>query len=372
MKNTAARIALSLVPFLLFSAPQRVCAEIAIGQTAGFTGVVAAGVKEISDGAKLYIDSVNARGGIGGQKIVLHSLDDKFDPKLAAENTRTLITEKRVVAMFLSRGTPHAEAMIPILDEFNIPLIAPSTGAMVLHTPLKKNVFNVRATYQREAASSIALLKSIGLDRIAVIYTDDSFGKDCLVGAETGFAAAKLSPVLTMKFDRAKPDFTEISAAVAKDKPNAVMVFGSSASTNEAVRAIRAVGSPAKLVTLSNNASAGFVKLLGEHASGSIVTQAFPSDRASSLFQEVTRVAKAKGIADVSPAMVEGYAGARVLVEGLKRAGANPTGPKITAALESLRGFDLGGLKINYSATSHTGLAFAELSIINKDGKFVR
>jgi branched-chain amino acid transport system substrate-binding protein len=347
-------------------------ADILIGQTAGFTGAVAAGVKEISDGAKLYIDSVNARGGVNGHKIVLISMDDKFDPKLAAENTRTLITEKRVVAMFLSRGTPHAEAMIPILDELDIPLIAPSTGAMMLHTPLKKNVFNVRATYQREAQTAVTLLKNIGNDKIAVVYTDDSFGNDALAGAEAGFAAAKITPVLKAKFDRVKPDFAAVSQAVAKASPNAVMVFGSGAATNEAIRAIRAAGSQAKLVALSNNASSGFVKLLGEHAAGTIVTQAFPADRSSSLFIEVTKLAKAKGIAEVSPAMIEGYAGARVLVEGLRRAGARPTGLRITAALEGLRNFNLGGLKINYSPSTHTGLSFAELSIVNKEGKFVR
>jgi branched-chain amino acid transport system substrate-binding protein len=346
--------------------------EILIGQTAGFTGVVAAGVKEITDGAKLYLDSVNARGGVGGHKIVLLSMDDKFDPKLAAENTRTLIAEKYVVAMFLSHGKPHAEAMIPVLDEFDVPLIAPSTGAMVLHTPLKKNVFNVRATYQREAQTAIPLLKSIGLDRIAVLYTDDSFGLDALAGAEAGFLAAKLTPILKLKFERSKPDFTELSKEVAKANPSAVMVFGSGVATNDALRAIRAAGSNAKLITLSHNASSGFVKLLGEHAAGTVVTQAFPGDRASSLFSEVVRLAKSKGITDVSPAMVEGYAGARVLVEGLRRAGAKPTGPRIAAALETMRAYDLGGLKISYAATSHTGLMFTDLSIINKDGRFVR
>lgn len=69
-------------------------AQIVVGQTAGFTGAVAATVKEATDGAKLYIDSVNARGGVNGQKIELVSLDDKFDPKLAAANARTLIAEK--------------------------------------------------------------------------------------------------------------------------------------------------------------------------------------------------------------------------------------------------------------------------------------
>ncbi|MDO9089534.1 MAG: ABC transporter substrate-binding protein, partial [Burkholderiaceae bacterium] len=104
-------------------------AQILIGQTAGFSGAVAAGVKETTDGAKLYIDAVNAKGGIAGQKIELISLDDKLDPKLAAENARKLIEEQNVVALFLNRGTPHSEAIIPLLDKHGIPLIAPSTGA---------------------------------------------------------------------------------------------------------------------------------------------------------------------------------------------------------------------------------------------------
>ena len=83
-------------------------AQILIGQTAGFTGPVGAGVKETTEGTKLYIDAVNAKGGVGGQKIELVSLDDKFDPKLAAENARKLVEEQNVVALFLTaaRRTP--------------------------------------------------------------------------------------------------------------------------------------------------------------------------------------------------------------------------------------------------------------------------
>ena len=77
-------------------------AQILIGQTSGFTGPVSAGVKENTDGAKLYLDHVNATGGVNGQKIELVSLDDKFDPKLAAENAQKLITENNVIALFLA------------------------------------------------------------------------------------------------------------------------------------------------------------------------------------------------------------------------------------------------------------------------------
>ena len=109
MKKFSGALAGLLVSALLGTAQ----AQIVIGQTAGFTGAVAAGVKETTDGARLWIDTVNARGGVNGQKIQLVSLDDKFDPKNAAENARKLIEEQNVSAMFLTRGTPHTEAIIP-------------------------------------------------------------------------------------------------------------------------------------------------------------------------------------------------------------------------------------------------------------------
>jgi hypothetical protein len=82
-------------------------AQIVIGQTAGMSGSVAAGVKETTPARKLVIDAVNAQGGIGGEKIEVLRMDDKFEPKLAARTPSVLIEDKKVVALFLSRGTPH-------------------------------------------------------------------------------------------------------------------------------------------------------------------------------------------------------------------------------------------------------------------------
>jgi ABC-type branched-subunit amino acid transport system substrate-binding protein len=83
-------------------------------------------------------------------------------------------------------------------------------------------------------------------------------------------------------------------------------------------------------------------------------------------------MAKAKNILDVSPAMLEGFVSAKVLVEALRRAGPKPTRAKLQVALESIKGFDLGGLSLSFSTTDHTGLDFADLSIITASGKFRR
>jgi ABC-type branched-subunit amino acid transport system substrate-binding protein len=348
-------------------------AQILVGQTAGFSGPVAAGVKETTDGALLYIQAVNARGGINGQKIELLSMDDKFEPKLAAENARQLIVDKKVVALFLVRGTPHTQAIVPLLDEFKVPLVGPSTGAKVLHTPVHPYIFNVRATYQREAERAVRHLSLIGMERIAVLHVDDSFGADAVAGATAGFSAVGKQPLLLEKFDRSKPDFSEIAPRVAKADAQAVLFIGSGSTVAEGTRAIRQAGSRAQIVTLSNNAAGGFIKQMGEFAHGVIVSQVFPYERsiASPIVKEAAELGKEKNL-EISPAMMEGYAAAKVLVEGLRRAGANHTREKITAALNGLKNFDIGGMEVSYGPGDHSGLDFADLSIIGADGRFRR
>lgn len=357
---------------LAVTAPAR--ADIVVGMTSGFTGSVAAGVKENHEGAKLWFDHVNATGGVNGQKVVLATLDDKFLPKLAAENAKKLITEQNAIAIFMNRGTPHSEAIRPLLDEYKVPLVAPSTGAAVLHQPVHPWIFNVRATYQREAEKVVAHLTSIGLTRIAIAQTDDSFGADCVVGAMKGFDKAKLAPLYHLKLDREKPDFSEIARRAAKENAQAVLVFASSGTVAAGTKAIRAAGSKAQIVTASNNASGGFIKLMGEHARGTIVTQVFPYERslAAPMVKEAHDLAVAKGMPGVTPAMLEGYAGAKVLIEGIKRAGPNPTRQKLRDALEAMNKVNIGGLEVSFSPTDHTGLEYSDLSIIGRDGKFRR
>ena len=349
-------------------------AQLLIGQTAGFSGPVAAGVKETTEGAKLWIDAVNAKGGVHGQKIELVQMDDKFEPPLAKANAKVLIEEKNVLALFLNRGTPHTEGIIPLLEANGIALVAPSTGAMVLHQPVRKQVFNVRATYQREAEKAVTHLRTLGIERIAVVHADDSFGLDGLEGAKKGFTKGGFEPVTIIKADRAKPDYKQIVPAITAKQSQAVLWIASGNAVADGVKALRAAKSAAQVVTLSNNASSGFIKSLGNDARGVIVTQVFPYERsvAYGFVKDAMELAKAKGVGEVSPAMLEGFTAARVLVEGLRRAGPKPTRAGLVTALEGIKKFDIGGLEVGYGPDDHTGLDFADLSIIGLDGKFKR
>lgn len=362
-----------LATALLMSTLTTLHAQILIGQTAGFTGPVAQGVKEVTEGARLWINAVNARGGVHGQKIELVSMDDKFEPKLAGENAKQL-EQRGVLALFLTRGTPHNEAILPVLEAGGVPLVAPSTGAILLHQPVNRYVFNVRSTYQREAEKAMDHLAALGMNRIAVVVADDSFGADVQQAIARGFARARLKPVANIAADRARPDIARIVPAIVAANPQAVVWVGSANAVADGVKALRAAGSAAQVVTLSNNASGGFVRTAGNVAHGVIVMQVFPNERSggSALVREAMELAKAAGMPAVTPAMLEGYTGAKVLVEGLRRAGRNPTRASLQAGLEAIQKFDVGGLEVNYSANDHTGLEFTELSMIGPDGSFRR
>jgi ABC-type branched-subunit amino acid transport system substrate-binding protein len=365
--------ALRSVAAMLALAAGATHADILVGQTVGVTGAVAATVKESMLGAQLYIDNVNAHGGVKGEKIEILTLDDAFDLKRAVENTRVLIEEKNVLGLFMNRGTPHTEAMLPLLQKHDVALVAPSTGAMLLHSPVKRQVFNVRSSYQREAEKAVEHLGTLGMTRVAVVHVDDSFGRDGLEGAKKGFTKANLQPVLVLPFDRAKPDYAKIVPPLVQAEVQAVIWIGSGTAVTDGIKVLRKAGSAAQVVTLSNNASSGFVKALGDDSRGVILTQVFPSERSVSypLVKEAMELARDKG-AELSPAMLEGFAAAKVLVEAIRRASPNPTRAKLIAALEKMDRFDLGGLVVSYGPNDHTGLDFADLSIIGSDGKFKR
>ena len=94
---TRALLWLAAVLTVAVSLPAR--AQLRIGQPSGFTGSVAAGVKENTEGAKLYLDAINARGGVKGRKVVIRVEDDKGDPKEAATVAQKFASDDKILAV---------------------------------------------------------------------------------------------------------------------------------------------------------------------------------------------------------------------------------------------------------------------------------
>ena len=353
-------------------------AQIKLGVSGPIEGGNAASMLELLKGAELYLDHVNITGGIAGQKIVLVARNDDFKVEKTVEAVKKLIEEDQVTALFLVRGTPHNQAILPLVDKHQVPLIAPSTGAIVFHEPVNRYVFNVRTAYQLEAEKLIALLQTIGIVRIAVLHVGDGFGRDVLVGLNKGFVAAKLQPLVIREFDRdaATKDNQEFMKPVLRDilqkDPQLVVVIGAGLAVKNAVVALRAAGSNTQIATVSNNASTGFIKLLDKYSAGVIVSQVFPNERngSTAMVREARTIAAAAKVT-LTPAMMEGYAAAKVAVRGLRDAGKVPTRASLQKALENMKAFDMGDITIGYSPSDHTGMDTTDLSIITR-GVFLR
>ncbi|WP_346348632.1 ABC transporter substrate-binding protein [Cupriavidus sp. WKF15] len=346
---------------------------IRIGQSAGVSGPVAGSVKEQIEGAQVYLRAVNANGGVAGRRIELVTLDDGFDAKRTPDNVRKLLQDEKVFALFMVRGTPQNESILPIIAAEKVPLVAPLTGAITLHRPVNRYVFNVRAKYQDEVARAINHLATSGMTRIAIVYASDGFGKDVFEGFNVALQARGVQPAASASFARPMGDITQQVAAVNKADPQAVLVIGSGSEAARVIRDMRKAGSQAQFVTLSNNAADSFIKELGPDARGLIITQVVPGMNSSqmSLASEYRNLARQQNV-DPSNAGMEGFMSAKVLVEGLRRAGPDLTRERLVAALENLRDYDLGGILISYSPARHTGSSFVEMSIVSSTGKLIR
>jgi branched-chain amino acid transport system substrate-binding protein len=377
-KKSLLKVAACVLPVLIAagaSAEPGITADsIIIGQAAGFTGSVAGTVKELTAGAQAYFDHVNAKGGIHGRKIVLESMDDGFDPKKTPEVVKKLIEEKNVFAMFLSRGTPTNEAAYPVLEQAKVPLVGPSTGAMSMYNPPRKYIFPVRASYHSETFKIVPQLVNMGINRIALLYVEDSFGKDALAGVQQAMKDNNLTAVAVASHVRGSIKLDDAVATIAKAEPQAVIMLTVLDAGVAFVKQMKQTGRSPVFLTLSNNSSNAFIKNLGEDGWGVAVSQVSPYPFSGTLpiTKEFLDLIKGKQDVSASYSSMEGFISAKVLVEGLRRAGPKPTREKLIAGLESMNRYDMGGVDVTYGPNLRTGTAYIDITIISKTGKFVR
>ena len=207
--------------------------SILIGQTGVFSGPVAEPALQYRSGAQLYFDAVNARGGVAGRKIKLVSYDDKFDPKLAAENTKKLLGEDKVFALFGYIGTGAIVASMPQINEHRIPVVGALSGSDGLRDPKMNLIFHTRASYLAETDKMVEQLKSTGVKSIAVVYQDDPFGKAGLKSAQGAFERQGVKPAIEASVDMGKLDaLGPTIEQVARSQPGAIiMITAGKAST---------------------------------------------------------------------------------------------------------------------------------------------
>ncbi len=348
---------------------------IVLGQSAALTGPAMELGNEMRAGALLYFDFVNQRGGINGRTIDLHTLDDGYEPDRAVANTKRFVDKDEAFALFGYIGTPTTLASMPVFTQARVPLLGPFTGAEAFRKPLNRYIFNVRASYFQETEDLVELLTKLNLTRIAVFYQNDAYGKAGLEGVDRAMKKRKLEIVATGTVERNSSDVAAAVATIGKANPQAVIQISAYKSCAAFIKAMKGAGAFPQYMNVSFVGAKALAQELGKDGRGVGISQVvpFPWNAGMPVVRDYQKLFLAKnGKEAYSFTSLEGFIAAKVMVEGLRRAGRDLTRERLVAALESMSDYDVGGFSVTYSPTDHTGSRFVELTAIGKDGVFVR
>jgi branched-chain amino acid transport system substrate-binding protein len=368
-------LSLALIAPGLSSAQSGVTANtVLLGQSVALTGPAAALGIEMRTGAKVYFDYVNSRGGIHGRKIELRTLDDGYEPSRTAPNTKKLIEEDGVFVLFGYVGTPTAAAALPIFTQARVPFFGAFTGAELLRDPFNAYIFNVRASYYDETERIVEQLVSTGAKNIAVFYQNDAYGQAGLKGVERAMTKRNLKISVTGTVERNTIDVAAATKAIHAAQPDAVVMISAYKSCGEFIRQMKKAGSAAQFYNVSFVGSKSLADDLGKDGVGVAISQVMPFPWAASVpvVKEYQQLMLKAGQKDFTFSTIEGYVAAKVFVEGLRRAGKDLNREKFIAALETMGDVDVGGYFVSFSPKNHNGSNFVDLTIIGRDGKFLR
>lgn len=351
---------------------------ILLGQSAALTGPTAMLGKQMNSGARLYFGHINQQGGIYGRKIRLEALDDYYEPEPAARNTKKLIEEDRVFALFGYVGTPTSQAALPLAIEARVPFFGPYTGARSVREPRNRYVFHVRAGYNDEATAILRQIQTTGLKRVAVVYNDDAYGRAELEELERALKAVADSGVQLVAREGVVRNTTEIGDAMQgslKARPDAVVMISAYRTAGAFVKEALRRGYNGQFYNVSFVGTQALANVVGAQGSGVIISQVMPHPGNATLpvVREYLRLLQAAGKpSEFDYASIEGFIAAKAFTEGLRRAGKDLNREKFVTALESMRSYDLGGYIVNFTPDNHVGSKFVEMTIINSKGQVIR
>ncbi len=302
---------------------------ILLGQSAALTGSTAVLGKQMNSGARLYFDYINQQGGVFGRKIELKALDDAYEPDEAVKNTKKLIEEDRVFALFGYVGTPTSQAAVPLANQARVPFFAPFTGAQSLRDPRSRYVFHVRAGYDEETAAIVRQIRTTGLKRVAVVYNDDAYGKAGIAGVEQAIkslpADSGVKLVAQESVIRNTVEIGDAMQGALKASPDAIVLISAYRTVGAFVKEALRRGYSGQFYNVSFVGTQALAKEVGPQGSGVIISQVMPHPGNATLpvVREYLRLLQASGKQnEFDYASIEGFIAAKAFVVGCAAPGA--------------------------------------------------
>ena len=348
---------------------------IKLGATLSATGVAAfLGDPELKT-LQLYVERINAQGGVLGRKLELITYDDGADPNKANANAKRLIEDDKVDFLIGGTTTGATMAIIPLAEKAEIPFIS-LAGAVVIVEPPKKWVFKTPHTDRMAAEKIFQDMKKRGLDKVGLLSENSAFGQS---GKKETLGVAGKHGMTIVADETYGPKDADVTTQLTKIKGTAgvqaILVFGLGQGPAVVTKNYGQLGLTLPLYQSHGVASEEYIKLSGKAAEGVrlpasalLVASVLPdNDPQKTVETGYVKAYTDRYKSDVSTFGGHAYDGLMLAVEAIKRAGSTDKA-KVRNALEQTKGFIGTSGVVNFSPTDHLGLdlsAFRMLEIRN-------
>jgi len=356
--------------------PIRIGAFLSVTGPAGFLGDPEQKTLE------LYIEKLNAAGGVLGRKLQLVAYDDGGDAEKARTFAKRLIEQDKVDLIIGGTTTGTTMAAVPLVEAAQIPFIS-LAGAVVIVEPVKKWVFKTPHTDRMACEKIFVDMRARGIERIALISGPGGFDKSMRAQCLEVAKKHGIQVVADETYGAGDTDMT-VQLTKIKNTPGVQAVLNAGFGQGPAIvtKNYRQVALTVPLYQSHGVASKEFIKLAGEAAEGVrlpaaalLVAETLPdSDPQKKVVVGYKREYEGRYKSDVSTFGGHAYDGLMLAVEALKKAGSTDKA-KVRDALEGIRGYMGTAGVFNMSPTDHMGLdltAFRMLEVKKGDWVLVK
>lgn len=359
----------------LFGCRGNKSAEVRIGGIFDVTGATREVSVAYADGIKCYIDYINNRGGINGRHVKLIDMDYGYLIPRAKAVYEKLVRQDKVHAI-LSWGTGDTEYLRPVIAADMIPLMSASYSTRLTNINEAPYNFLIGVTYSDQVRILLRYILESWKDtsrrpRVAFMFNDTEFGKSPVPDGEEYAAKHGIQVVAREIVSLAAREAMEQLTRIKDRKADYVIIHETTWATYIILKDARRMGIKASFMGLNWTADEKLIALAGKDSEGFIGTIPFMfTDPGIPAIKDLIECGNSKGmqIQDYVSRYIQGWATAMVMLEGVRLAGDDISGPGIKDGLEKIKNLNTGGITapVSFSEKSHSGCRSLKLGrVIN-------
>jgi len=340
--------------------------EIFIGMSAPLSGPTQNLGNEIFSGANLFLNHYN-QTEVGKKKSIhIIAYDDQYEPIKTSENTKKLLIDKHIFALFSYVGTPTSEHIFPTIDKFNVIYFSPFTGAEFLRTPYKSNIFNIRASYYDEAEKQVSFfVDHLGLTKSALFIQADAFGIEASRGLIDSLKKRDITDIADVRYKRNTEDINEAVTRLQTLNPDVIYAVGTYEPIAKLINTLREKNINSKVVMLSFVGGESLRSRL--HSFSDVYLTSVMPDPYKSTINIVKLYRQLMGKKVLSHESLEGFINAAVFSQIISET-PSPYRQEQFIKQAHKTVIDLGGLSFKFSEEKNQGLQNVYLNQVTEQG----